>query len=79
MQRFASSAALALAIAASSVSAQSATTFPEGVIASGTMGTTNPAQPTSGTTVNQTSDARLLTLNSVDVSYFHFQGAASCV
>jgi len=66
MQRFASSAALALAIAASSVSAQSATTFPEGVIASGTMGTTNPAQPTLGTTVNQTSVSRLLTLNSVD-------------
>ncbi|KAK0214358.1 hypothetical protein IW262DRAFT_1278838 [Armillaria fumosa] len=66
MQRFASSAALALAIAASSVSAQSSTTFPEGVIATGTMGTTNPAQPTLGTTVNQTSDARLLSLNSVD-------------
>ncbi|PBK68072.1 hypothetical protein ARMSODRAFT_293836 [Armillaria solidipes] len=65
MQRFASSAALALAIAASSVSAQSST-FPEGVIASGTMGTTNPAQPTLGTTVNQTSVARLLSLNSVD-------------
>ncbi|KAK0437325.1 hypothetical protein EV421DRAFT_1715181 [Armillaria borealis] len=67
MQRFASSAALALAIAASSVSAQSSTTFPEGVIASGTMGTTNPAQPTLGTTVNQTSVARLLSLNSLNL------------
>ncbi|KAG7441704.1 uncharacterized protein BT62DRAFT_955523 [Guyanagaster necrorhizus] len=67
MQRFASSAALALAIAASSVSAQSSsTTFPEGVLATGTMGTTNPAEPTLGTTVNQTSYARLLSLNSVD-------------
>ncbi|KAJ6542080.1 hypothetical protein DFH09DRAFT_929058 [Mycena vulgaris] len=40
--------------------------FPEGVIATGTQGVTNPAQPTLGTTVNQTSMARLLSVNSID-------------
>ncbi|KAG6819281.1 hypothetical protein H0H93_013456 [Arthromyces matolae] len=48
-----------------SVMAQT-TTFPEGVIATGTMGTTNPPEPTVGTQINQTSLARLLTVNSID-------------
>lgn len=46
--------------------AQSTTTFPEGVVATGTMGVTNPPEPTTGTAINQTSLARLLTINSVD-------------
>ncbi|KAG6888450.1 hypothetical protein C0992_008479 [Termitomyces sp. T32_za158] len=45
--------------------AQSNTFFP-GVIATGTMGTTNPPVPTMGTSINQTSFARLLTVNSID-------------
>ncbi|KAF8919672.1 hypothetical protein CPB85DRAFT_1429752 [Mucidula mucida] len=60
----------ALILGAIAVSAQSSatatTTFSEGVIATGTMGTTNPAEPTLGTTVNQTSYARLISLNSID-------------
>ncbi|KAF8918817.1 hypothetical protein CPB85DRAFT_1249171, partial [Mucidula mucida] len=50
-----------LALAAGGASAQS-----PGVIATGTMGTTNPPQATMGTAVNQTSMARLISLNSVD-------------
>jgi len=46
------------------VSAQS-TLFP-GVLATGTMGVTNPPEPTTGTPINQKSMARLLSLNSVD-------------
>ena len=44
-----------------------AQTFPEGVLATGTMGPTNPPQPTLGTAINQTSMSRLLTVNSIDV------------
>lgn len=36
------------------------------VTATGTMGVTNPPQATAGTPINQTSDARLLTVNSID-------------
>lgn len=36
------------------------------VTATGTMGTTNPPQATAGTPINQTSDARLLSVNSID-------------
>ena len=66
------SSAMIFAAALGSVSAQSSsatatTTFPEGVIATGTMGTTNPAEATLGTTVNQTSYARLISLNAIDV------------
>ncbi|KAF4622291.1 hypothetical protein D9613_009496 [Agrocybe pediades] len=42
------------------------TTFPVGVLGTGTMGVTNPPKPTLGTAINQTSMARLLTVNSVD-------------
>jgi len=42
------------------------TTFPPGVLATGTMGVTNPPEPTLGTAINQTSMARLLSVNSVD-------------
>ncbi|KAF8968454.1 immunoreactive manno protein MP88 [Flammula alnicola] len=42
------------------------TTFFPGVLATGTMGPTNPPQPTLGTAINQTSMARLLSLNSID-------------
>ncbi|KAF8151506.1 hypothetical protein B0H34DRAFT_131947 [Crassisporium funariophilum] len=44
----------------------SAQNFPDGVIATGTQGPTNPPQPTLGTAINQTSMARLLSINSVD-------------
>ncbi|KAJ7279293.1 hypothetical protein C8J57DRAFT_1059161 [Mycena rebaudengoi] len=40
--------------------------LPAGVIATGTMGKTNPPAPTMGTSINQTSMARLLSINSVD-------------
>ncbi|KAJ6632185.1 hypothetical protein B0H10DRAFT_1770936 [Mycena sp. CBHHK59/15] len=40
--------------------------FPEGVIATGTQGVTNPPVPTLGTAFNQTSMARLLSVNSID-------------
>lgn len=36
------------------------------VTASGTMGVTNPPQATMGTSINQTSDSRLLSVNSID-------------
>jgi hypothetical protein len=36
------------------------------VTATGTMGTTNPPQATMGTSINQTSDSRLLSVNSID-------------
>jgi hypothetical protein len=47
--------------------------FPPGVIATGTMGPTNPPEPTLGTPINQTSVARLLSVNSIDVrdNIFH--------
>ncbi|KAJ7102723.1 hypothetical protein C8R44DRAFT_640605 [Mycena epipterygia] len=47
------------------VSVQAAS-FPDGVIATGTQGPTNPPQPTIGTAINQTSMARLLSVNSID-------------
>ncbi|KAJ6456609.1 hypothetical protein C8R47DRAFT_187368 [Mycena vitilis] len=40
--------------------------FPAGVIATGTQGVTNPPAPTMGTAINQTSMARLLSVNSID-------------
>ncbi|KAJ6525067.1 hypothetical protein DFH09DRAFT_175797 [Mycena vulgaris] len=40
--------------------------FPVGVIATGTQGVTNPPVPTMPTTINQTSMARLLSANSID-------------
>ncbi|KAJ7457369.1 hypothetical protein FB451DRAFT_1098095 [Mycena latifolia] len=40
--------------------------FPAGVIATGTQGPTNPPAPTTGTAINQTSMARLLSVNSID-------------
>ena len=59
--------AVLVALAASVVRAQN--TFPLGVIATGTQGPTNPPEPTLGTSINQTSDARLLSINSVDVRW----------
>ncbi|KAF9002178.1 immunoreactive manno protein MP88 [Cyathus striatus] len=44
----------------------SAQTFPDGVLATGTMGVTNPPQATQGTAINQTSMARLLSINAID-------------
>ncbi|KAJ7279298.1 hypothetical protein C8J57DRAFT_1434003 [Mycena rebaudengoi] len=40
--------------------------FPAGVIATGTQGPTNLASPTMGTSINQESMARLLSINSID-------------
>ncbi|KAJ7752421.1 hypothetical protein DFH07DRAFT_960512 [Mycena maculata] len=40
--------------------------FPAGVIATGTQGVTNPPAPTMGTIINQTSVARLLSINAID-------------
>ncbi|KAJ7752423.1 hypothetical protein DFH07DRAFT_521225 [Mycena maculata] len=48
------------------VRAQQSSSFPAGVIATGTQGVTNPPVPTAPTAINQTSMARLLSLNSVD-------------
>jgi hypothetical protein len=53
------------AAAVTSVRAASSA-FPAGVIATGTQGVTNPPVPTIPTTINQTSMARLLSLNSID-------------
>jgi len=64
MRSLASTTVLLLAASLRSVSAQ--TNFPPGVIATGTQGPTNPPQPTMGTPINQTSMARLLSVNSVD-------------
>jgi len=55
-----------LLLATTAFAQSSSTTFPEGVIATGTMGTTNPPEPTAGTSINQTSMARLLTINSIE-------------
>ncbi|KAF9032385.1 hypothetical protein BJ165DRAFT_1410837 [Panaeolus papilionaceus] len=57
--------ALLLALPAMPVTAQ-APNLPPGVIATGTMGPTNPPAPTMGTALNQSSDARLLSINGVD-------------
>jgi hypothetical protein len=57
-------AALAtLVVSAPQVYAQ---TFPVGVLATGTMGPTNPPEPTLGTSITQTSMSRLLAVNSID-------------
>ena len=49
------------------VSVAADTSFPAGVLATGTMGVTNPPKPTTGTSINQTSYSRLLSVNSIDV------------
>ncbi len=49
-----------------------AQSFPPGVIATGTMGTTNPPQATMGTQINQTSMGRLLSVNSISVGIFNY-------
>ncbi|EAU83573.1 immunoreactive mannoprotein MP88 [Coprinopsis cinerea okayama7 len=56
---------LFLSLATPAVKAQQ-TGFPPGVIATGPEGPTNPPRPTLGTPINQTSMARLVTVNSVD-------------
>ncbi|KAJ7493569.1 hypothetical protein FB451DRAFT_1164463 [Mycena latifolia] len=55
----------ALLLASSAVASVRAA-FPAGVIATGTQGVTNPPVPTMPTTINQTSMARLLSVNSID-------------
>lgn len=57
-------ALVALLVAAPQLVASA--TFPVGVLGTGTMGPTNPPQPTLGTAINQTSMSRLLSVNSVD-------------
>ncbi|KAJ7060467.1 hypothetical protein C8F01DRAFT_194997 [Mycena amicta] len=47
-------------------SVRAASSSPAGVLATGTMGETNPPAPTMGTAINQTSMARLLSINSID-------------
>jgi len=64
MHSFTSAALLLIVSSVHTVMA--ATAFPPGVIATGTQGPTNPPQPTLGTAINQTSMARLLSVNSVD-------------
>ena len=56
-------------LAAASPLLVSGQSFFPGVIATGTQGPTNPPQATMGTAINQTSMARLLSVNSVDVSW----------
>ncbi|KAF7290790.1 hypothetical protein MIND_01319900 [Mycena indigotica] len=56
----------ALLLIAASLASVNALDFPKGVIATGTMGVTNPPKPTMGTPVNQQSMARLISLNAVD-------------
>ncbi|KAF8184155.1 hypothetical protein K438DRAFT_1838430 [Mycena galopus ATCC 62051] len=63
---FFSTSLLLSAAAVSSVRAQVSSSFPPGVIATGTQGVTNPPVPTIPTTINQTSMARLLSLNSIN-------------
>ncbi|KAJ7226817.1 hypothetical protein GGX14DRAFT_555401 [Mycena pura] len=55
-----------LLLASSVLAIARAVSFPAGVIATGTQGVTNPPVPTMPTTINQTSMARLLSLNSID-------------
>ncbi|TFK38564.1 hypothetical protein BDQ12DRAFT_683842 [Crucibulum laeve] len=57
--------ALAALVSTTPASAQN-TNFPPGVLATGTQGITNPPQATMGTPINQTSMARLLSVNSID-------------
>ncbi|KAJ7450028.1 hypothetical protein B0H11DRAFT_324553 [Mycena galericulata] len=56
----------ALLLASTAVASVRAVSFPAGVIATGTQGITNPPAPTMGTTINQTSVARLLSINAID-------------
>ncbi|KAJ6632177.1 hypothetical protein B0H10DRAFT_1771923 [Mycena sp. CBHHK59/15] len=56
----------ALLLASATVASVRAVSFPEGVIATGTQGVTNPPAPTMPSTINQTSMARLLSVNSID-------------
>ncbi|KAJ6632169.1 hypothetical protein B0H10DRAFT_1901591 [Mycena sp. CBHHK59/15] len=58
--------ALLLASAATASVQAASSSFPSGVIATGTQGPTNPPVPTMPTTINQTSMARLLSVNSID-------------
>ncbi|KAL1747735.1 hypothetical protein HDZ31DRAFT_31150 [Schizophyllum fasciatum] len=57
---------LILLAAAAGAQAQSSATYPDGVLASGTMGPMNPPSATAGTPVNQTSGSRLVSINSID-------------
>lgn len=57
---------LLLGVAAATHVHAASSSFPAGVIATGTQGVTNPPVPTMPTTINQTSMARLLSLNSID-------------
>ncbi|KAF8198160.1 hypothetical protein K438DRAFT_701252 [Mycena galopus ATCC 62051] len=59
------SSLLLVSSAVASVYAASSS-FPAGVIATGTQGPTNPPAPTLGTAINQTSFARLLSINAID-------------
>ncbi|KAJ7908886.1 hypothetical protein B0H13DRAFT_2251474 [Mycena leptocephala] len=59
------SSLLLVSSAVASVRAASSS-FPDGVIATGTQGVTNPPAPTTGTAINQTSMARLLSVNSIE-------------
>ncbi|KAG5638068.1 hypothetical protein H0H81_002036 [Sphagnurus paluster] len=61
MRSFAPAAVLLVASARSALA-----DFYPGVIATGTMGITNPPQPSLGTMINQTSVARLLSVNSIE-------------
>lgn len=63
------SATVAIAVAAAffPTALAQTTTFPPGVLATGTMGPNNPPEPTLGTSINQTSYARLLSVNSIEV------------
>ena len=64
MRSFTASALLALA---AFTSAQDVNSSMEGVVATGTMGKTNPAEPTMQAGKGD-SEARLVTVNSIDVS-----------
>ncbi|TRM59349.1 hypothetical protein BD626DRAFT_508055 [Schizophyllum amplum] len=57
---------LILLAAAAGAQAQSSATYPAGVLASGTMGTMNPPSATLGTSINQTSGSRLVSINAID-------------
>ncbi|KAJ7641736.1 hypothetical protein FB45DRAFT_361343 [Roridomyces roridus] len=57
---------LAALLLASSAVASVRAAFPEGVIATGTQGATNPPVATMGTVIDQTSIARLISVNSID-------------
>ncbi|KAJ7218970.1 hypothetical protein B0H12DRAFT_1224362 [Mycena haematopus] len=55
-----------LLVLSAAASVRAASSFPAGVIATGTQGATNPPAPTLGTAINQTSMSRLLSINSID-------------